>query len=392
MRQSVCHSSGKSLYGSCLGLKRLQPCVLSCISTGRFPLMVANSTEDCKDLPPLPVECSRHLTVTLLRHGQSTWNQQNIVQGSTDDSTLTEKGKDQASHAAALLQRLGWHEEFTETWASPLQRARQTAEIVHTSLHLQTDAIKYLHSLREIDLYSLQGMKKRSLQAKKSAAYAAWQQDPAGFELDGHAPVRELWYRASIVWNTLFEKSHENILLVAHSAINQAMIHTVLGLSPAFFRRIVQSNASLSRLEFLPGDGQPGEVLIHAINRVPMTSMIAKEVSQKNCRKIVLACGDENHSKHVVDFIQSVDTTVSWTFTDGRGHDPEDLLESILKQSPHSIVMVDAEACNRITKSLLGISRPQVTFVSDPGSITLLTCPEAQKDVFTLVCSNIHVL
>lgn len=364
------------------------------LPTARFPLVVTKSTEDCKDLPPLSVECSRHLTVTLLRHGQSTWNQQNIVQGSTDDSTLTEKGKDQASHAAALLQRLGWHEEFTETWASPLQRARQTAEIVHTTLNLQTDAIKYLHSLREIDLYSLQGMKKRSLEAKKSAAYAAWQQHPAGFEIDGHAPVRELWYRASIVWNTLFEKSEENILLVAHSAINQAMIHTVLGLSPVFFRRIVQSNASLSRLEFLPGDGQSDEasVLIHAINRVPMTSMITKEVSQKKCRKIVLACGDENHRKHVVDFITSVDTTVSWTCTDGRGQDPEHLLEAILKQSLHSIVMVDAEACNRITKSLLGISRPQVTFVSDPGSITLLTCPEAQKDLFTLVCSNTHVV
>jgi broad specificity phosphatase PhoE len=328
--------------------------------------------------PPLPVNCTRHLTVTLLRHGQSTWNQQNIIQGSSDESELTGKGKEQAKSAAALLQRLGWDQDVTETWASPLKRARQTAEIVHQCLNRRTDLIHYLYSLREIDLYSFQGMKKKSAQAKASAAYAAWQKHPATCEIDGHAPVKELWYRASTVWNTLFaDATEDNILIVAHNATNQALIHTALGLDPSMFRRIIQSNASLSRLEFLP---QQQQILVHAINRVPMKSMIEKEVAQKNRRHIVLVCGGDGDGHAVVE-------DEAWTVVDGRGRDEDWIQDRILQQSTRIVMLNDEDGVNRMIKRLLGISREDVRFVSDPGSVTLLTCPWTDNDC-SLVCSN----
>lgn len=352
------------------------------------------SGDDCKDIPPLPVECSTRVMVTLLRHGQSTWNKQHIIQGSSDHSTLTDKGMKQAAAAAGLLQRLGWHTDISQTWASPLQRARQTAEIVHQCLDMQTNTIRFFHSLREIDLYSFQGMKKKSLQAKTSKEYAAWQKNPAEFEIDGHAPVRELWYRASLVWNTIFDSCIDDdarVLVVAHNATNQAMIHTALGLAPSMFRRIIQSNASLSRLEFIPVTSGPAHILVHAVNRVPMTSMIEKELVQKNHRKIVLLCaGDENDA--TVASIRAVDKTMAWTVVDGRGQDLEGILDIIPREDDVIAIVADQDMSSAITKTLLEISRPNVTFVSHPGSMTLLTCPPSSHHIepycYTLVCSN----
>lgn len=409
-QQSYCYPSRMSKYHSISSYYRKR----EKHATSRVYSREIVFQQDSLDLPPLPVECTRHLTVTLLRHGQSTWNQQSIIQGSSDQSELTEKGKEQASSAAVLLQQLGWDHDFTETWASPLQRARQTAEIVHQCLNRRPDVIRYLYSLREIDLHSFQGMKKKSVQAKTSAAYAAWKKDPATFEIDGHAPVRELWYRASIVWNTLVDTSQENILLVAHNATNQALIHTALGLEPSMFRRIIQSNASLSRLEFLPretcDEDDSGtirrQILVHAINRVPMRSMIEKELLQKNLRKVVLVCdGDENTVDMILKYVQekSVDGQSprlgqeSWTVIDGTGRDEDWIEDSLLKEKNlprrSSIVMVkDADSNSRLIKRLMGISRQEVTFVSDPGSLTLLTCPETHDDLYTLVCSNYHFM
>ena len=44
----------------------------------------------------------------------------------------------------------------------------------------------------------------------------------------------------------------ENILIVAHNAVNQALIGTALGLQPFHFRRLVQSNAAAAVINFLP--------------------------------------------------------------------------------------------------------------------------------------------
>ena len=64
--------------------------------------------------------------------------------------------------------------------------------------------------------------------------------------------VRELWYRASLAWReVLHSKALRSCgLLVAHNAVNQALLCTALGLPPCFFRRFSQSNAAFTVLDF----------------------------------------------------------------------------------------------------------------------------------------------
>lgn len=50
--------------------------------------------------------------------------------------------------------------------------------------------VDVLPALREIDLYSFQGLLKQEGKARFGPAFASWQRQAAAFEIDGQAPVR----------------------------------------------------------------------------------------------------------------------------------------------------------------------------------------------------------
>jgi len=64
------------------------------------------------------------MSLYLLRHGQTDWNKDGIIQGRYDTS-LNETGKKQAEEAGVLLENI----PLSRCYVSPLYRARQTAEI-----------------------------------------------------------------------------------------------------------------------------------------------------------------------------------------------------------------------------------------------------------------------
>ncbi len=106
--------------------------------------------EDRKDLPPLELpSITKAKRITLVRHGQSTWNAAGRIQGSSNLSALTDKGIKQAQTTHGALK----DEHFDVMYYSPLERARHTAEIVWGSRNGPTVA---LPSLREVDLYTFQ--------------------------------------------------------------------------------------------------------------------------------------------------------------------------------------------------------------------------------------------
>jgi broad specificity phosphatase PhoE len=64
-----------------------------------------------------------------LRHGQTDWNAHDLAQGGTD-VPLNERGREQAREAAGLLRA----HRIAGIVASPMSRARETAEIVAEAL------------------------------------------------------------------------------------------------------------------------------------------------------------------------------------------------------------------------------------------------------------------
>ncbi|MCU1415996.1 MAG: histidine phosphatase family protein [Schumannella sp.] len=67
-----------------------------------------------------------------IRHGQTDWNRDDRLQGSSD-IPLNDVGREQAHEAASLLRDGGWEVIVS----SPLSRARETAEIIASELGIE---------------------------------------------------------------------------------------------------------------------------------------------------------------------------------------------------------------------------------------------------------------
>lgn len=135
---------------------------------------------------------------------------------------------------------------------SPLSRAAETAHIIWNG---REGGKRKTPLLREIDLHSFEGLLKADAPSLRPAEYAAWQTDPASFTLDGAAPVVDLWARAVEAWADLLPPPPAppppaSQLVVAHNAINQALVATAVGLPPTAFRRLSQGNGSVTTLAF----------------------------------------------------------------------------------------------------------------------------------------------
>lgn len=263
----VCRGSGPGRScgcGHCNGPKRV--CIAG-VGVASSPWTDEfSSLDDRKDVPPLPLpSVNASKRVVLVRHGQSTWNAEGRIQGSSDDSVLTEFGEAQAHTTREMLAR----ERFDILFYSPLKRAQKTAEVVWNGRSAPTHAML---SLREIDLYSFQGLLKSEGKKMYGEAYTRWQKQAADFQIDKHTPVRELWYRASLAWERILgsDTSYSNVLVVAHNAVNQALICTAINFPVSGFRRLLQSNAATTVLDFQPSaDSQPPRVTLDRLNQSP---------------------------------------------------------------------------------------------------------------------------
>jgi len=244
-----------------------------------------SSLDDRKDLPPLPLPAvPKPVRVALVRHGQSTWNAEGRIQGSTNFAVLTPKGISQAETTHEMLEK----DMFNALFHSPLERAKHTAEIVWGK---RTGPVQEFPCLREVDLYSFQGLLKEEGIQRYGEQFKAWQKDAANFEIDGHAPVRELWYRGSLAWQEVLGRADtfSTALVVAHNAVNQAMIATALGLPPAYFRRILQSNGATSVLDLSPPitPGNPVRVTVDRLNQSPGSPFLSG-AGRKAAARLVL--------------------------------------------------------------------------------------------------------
>jgi 2,3-bisphosphoglycerate-dependent phosphoglycerate mutase len=106
-------------------------------------------------------------TVVLLRHGESTWNQENRFTGWTDVD-LSEKGRQEAAEAGRLLKEGGYLFDFAFT--SVLKRAIRTLWITLDALDLMWIPVTKDWRLNERHYGALQGLNKAETAAKHGEA------------------------------------------------------------------------------------------------------------------------------------------------------------------------------------------------------------------------------
>ncbi|XVF19774.1 hypothetical protein REPUB_Repub11eG0139800 [Reevesia pubescens] len=222
--------------------------------------------------------------VVLVRHGQSTWNEEGRIQGSSNFSVLTKKGEAQAETSRQML----IDDAFDVCFSSPLIRSKRTAEIIWGT---RKEEVLTDSDLREIDLYSFQGLLKHEGKAKFGQAFRQWQVDAANFNIDGHYPVRELWARARNCWTKILDHESKSVLVVAHNAVNQALVATAIGLGTEYFRILLQSNCGVSVLDFTPRpEGGSPYICLNRLNQTPGSPVAGISAGRKTSKRIILVC------------------------------------------------------------------------------------------------------
>lgn len=198
--------------------------------------------------------------VIIVRHGQSSYNTQKIIQGRCDESVLTQKGADDAHKAGEALSSLS----FDAFYSSPLQRAFQTAEIIHSYLP-NSPELRAADKLMEIDLPLWEKLKKSEVKEKFPDDYRCWKERPHEFCMSfqtsegtrEHFPVLALYEQAKQFWQEVLSRHQGGtILIVAHNGINRCLLTSALGIPPALYHQIQQSNCGINVLNFAGGWGE----------------------------------------------------------------------------------------------------------------------------------------
>ncbi|AFZ23761.1 fructose-2,6-bisphosphatase [Cylindrospermum stagnale PCC 7417] len=200
--------------------------------------------------------------VIIVRHGQSTYNTEKRIQGRTDVSRLTEKGCNDARKVGRAVSNI----VFNAIYCSPLQRAKKTAEIIHSELAEQSAVPQTNDQLLEIDLPLWAEMLSADVKQKFADDYRVWQEHPDKLgmlinDAEGtreHFPVLAVYAQARQFWQEILARHpKETILIVGHNGINRALISTALGISPGRYHSIQQSNCGVTVLNFAGGLDEP---------------------------------------------------------------------------------------------------------------------------------------
>lgn len=122
----------------------------------------------------------------LLRHGQSTWNLENLFSGWTDVG-LTDQGRAEAIEGGGLMSEEGLRPDIVHT--SVLVRAIHTAELALNEMGLQYLPVRRSWRLNERHYGALQGLNKKETAEKFGAEQVlAWRRSydvpPPALEVD----------------------------------------------------------------------------------------------------------------------------------------------------------------------------------------------------------------
>ena len=304
--------------------------------------------------------------VIVLRHGQSSYNSQGRIQGRSDLSILTEKGQQDAKTTGTAFQGL----EFAAVYASPLQRAGQTAATVISAMQ-QEYAIKADKQLLEIDLPLWETLFNTEVREKYAAEYQLWKEHPHQLKMlrtqpDGSQteffPVLDLYSQATTFWqNILPHHQGKTILIVAHNGINRALISTALGIPPEMYHSVQQSNCGVTVLNFSGAWGE--SVQLESLNQTSHLGLNLPTFRPPNQgpRFLLIRHGEtdwnragkfqgqidiplndngRNQASLAAEFLKTVEIDFAFTSTMQR---PKETAQIILKAHPSVTLAEDAD-------------------------------------------------
>ncbi len=186
-------------------------------------------------------------TVLLLRHGRTTANADGVLAGWTPGVELDATGRDQAKAVAARLAEVRYSAIIT----SPLERCRQTAEIVarrrRTDMPVHTEV-----DLAEVRYGDWTGQSLEVL--AKEPLWDVVQHHPSGVTFPGGESLGVVQARAIHAirrWNRKLGDG-ATYVAVTHGDVIKAIVADALGMHLDLFQRIQVDPCSVSVVRYTP--------------------------------------------------------------------------------------------------------------------------------------------
>ena len=193
--------------------------------------------------------------IYFVRHGQTEWNATSRMQGQMN-SDLNALGRKQVDINARLLASLG-----IQTWfCSPLDRTRQTAEIIQS--HVAAD-VTFDDRIKEWDCGDWSGHLYADLKTKWPDEWTAFEADRFNYRGPNCENYPDMIRRATPFVRELLDSPVRKIAVISHGLIGRVMIGTLLGYSDTEMMTISQPNDVIYLVSLRMGCEEPGRRTLH---------------------------------------------------------------------------------------------------------------------------------
>lgn len=166
------------------------------------------------------------MRIFMARHGETDWNVERRIQGSTD-IPLNENGIRQAHSLAGYLERqvVGKGGAITHIFTSPLERAKETAEIVGARLRVPVEAVS---GLEEMNFGICEGKSWLEAKAMYPQELSEWEENKRERRILGGESYQDVLDRFFSAYKIMKRRlslaeldgeKDNNILIITHGAV-----------------------------------------------------------------------------------------------------------------------------------------------------------------------------
>jgi broad specificity phosphatase PhoE len=189
---------------------------------GRFDLAAGNVQK------PAMVPITLPHRLILIRHGETDWNREGRLQGG-QDIPLNDLGRRQAAEAAERLRTLAPGFATLDYIGSPMQRARETMDILRATLGLEAGAYRTDDRLKELTFGSWEGYTWRDIRKAEREQAQLRERDKWSFVPPGGESYAMLAQRIRPVLEALTGET----VIVSHGGVARAVLALVGAVPPA---------------------------------------------------------------------------------------------------------------------------------------------------------------
>ena len=197
----------------------------------------------------LGLEGQKFMKIYLVRHGETEWNKEYRLQGQAD-TRLNDYGRELAVITAEALKDI----PFEVIYHSPLSRAAETAQILKRDRRIDVIADE---RIKEMSFGIAEGCQIRDIKNNPSDPMYNFLKKPGEFIPPKNAEsFQKVSARSAAFMKEVIlplEGKCENVLLVAHGAVNRTILNAIAGIPDSDFWNIRLKNCAVSIIDLTDG-------------------------------------------------------------------------------------------------------------------------------------------